>query len=73
MAGDFFPDLIVIIILWLAALRPLHRRLARQTQEGVAAGSLPPAYQRTSKIWEMVNGLATLLPLVILILMVFKP
>ena len=65
--------LIVIIILWLAALRPLHRRMARQAQEGIAAGNLPPAYHRTSKIWEMVNGLATLLPLVILILMVFKP
>ena len=65
--------LIVIVILWLAALRPLHRRLARQAQEGVAAGGMPPAYQKSSKIWEMVNGIATLLPLVILILMVVKP
>lgn len=65
--------LIVIIILWLAVLLPLHRRMSRQAQEGIAAGSLPPTYAKSSKIWEAVNGIATLLPLVILFLMVFKP
>ena len=65
--------LIVIILLWLVVLFPMHRRMARQAQEGIAAGSLPAAYRRSSKIWEGVNGIATLLPLIILFLMVFKP
>lgn len=65
--------LIVIVILWLAVLFPLHRRMARQAQDGIAAGSLPETYRRSSKIWEGVNGIATLLPLIILFLMVFKP
>ena len=68
-----FALLIVILILWLVALRPMQRRLVRLSEDALATGRLPDNYQHSSQLWAMFNGIATLLPLVILVLMVFKP
>ncbi len=64
---------ILIVILWLAVLLPQQRRLARLAQAGAARGAPEPAYRRASKVWSIAGGIITLIPLVILVLMVFKP
>ncbi len=65
--------IIVVAILWLAVLLPQQRRMARLSQEGAATGALDPAYAKASRLWAIFGGIATLLPIVILALMVFKP
>ncbi len=71
--GLSFILLIVVTVIWLAALLPLQRRMARLTQEGLARGQLDPAYSRTSRRWSMFGGIATLLVVIILFLMVLRP
>ena len=65
--------LIITGIIWLAVLLPQQRRMVRLAQEGAAAGALSPDYRKAGKIWSMFGGVATLLPVLILFLMVFKP
>lgn len=65
--------LILTGIIWAGALIPLQLRMVRLSREGLASGSLDPAYRRTSRLWSMFGGVATLLPLVILFLMVLRP
>jgi uncharacterized membrane protein len=60
-------------VVWLAVLVPIQvqqERLARQFRHG---GKIPDRYWRLSKLWAVSGGLATVLPLVTLYLMVFKP
>lgn len=71
--GLSFILLIVTAIIWLVVLVPLQRRMARLAREGAASGTLDPAYYRTSWMWAIFGGIATLLPVVILFLMVLKP
>ncbi len=52
---------------------PQQRRMVRLAQEGADAGVLGPEYRRAGRIWSMFGGIATLLPILILFLMVFKP
>ena len=64
---------IVIVVLWLGLLFPLQRRMSRfaaATSDGLDHAD---DYQRSSKTWHVVGGVVTLIPLVVLILMVFKP
>ena len=65
--------LLVTAFIWAGVLIPLQLRMVRLSQEGLVAGSLDPAYIRTSKRWSMFGGIATLLPIVILFLMVLRP
>jgi uncharacterized membrane protein len=60
-------------LIWVAALLPLQMRMARLARESAAQGRLDPAYQRTSKRWAILGGIATTLPIIILFLMVLKP
>ena len=71
--GTSFVLVIVMVIIWLAVLLPQQRRMARfaaETLEGVDQGA---NYQRASKLWSMAGGIMTLIPVLVLFLMVFKP
>ncbi len=71
--GGSFVLLIITGVIWLAVLLPQQRRMVRLAQEGADAGALGPEYRRAGRIWSMFGGIATLLPILILFLMVFKP
>ncbi len=71
--GGSFLLLIITGVIWLAVLLPQQRRMVRLAQEGADAGALGPEYRRAGRIWSMFGGIATLLPILILFLMVFKP
>ena len=71
--GGSFVLLIITGAIWLAVLLPQQRRMVRLAQEGADAGALGPEYRRAGRIWSMFGGIATLLPILILFLMVFKP
>lgn len=70
--GGSFVLLIITGVIWLAVLLPQQRRMVRLAQEGADAGALGPEYRRAGRIWSMFGGIATLLPILILFLMVFK-
>ena len=71
--GGSFVLLIITGVIWLAVLLPQQRRMVRLAQEGADAGALGPEYRRAGRIWSIFGGIATLLPILILFLMVFKP
>ena len=71
--GGSFVLLIITGVIWLAVLLPQQRRMVRLAQEGADAGALGPEYRKAGRIWSMFGGIATLLPILILFLMVFKP
>ncbi len=71
--GGSFVLLIITGVIWLTVLLPQQRRMVRLAQEGADAGALGPEYRRAGRIWSMFGGIATLLPILILFLMVFKP
>ena len=71
--GGSFVLLIITGIIWLAVLLPQQCRMVRLAQEGADAGALSPDYLKAGRIWSMFGGVATLLPVLILFLMVFKP
>ena len=71
--GTSFVLVIVMVILWLAVLLPQQRRMARfatETLEGIDQGD---NYRKASKLWSMAGGIMTLIPVIVLFLMVFKP
>ena len=47
--------------------------MARLAAESGQRGSPDPAYRQASRRWAIFGGIATLLPVLILFLMVFKP
>jgi uncharacterized membrane protein len=61
-------------LIWGVVLLPLQRRMVRITQEAVQmrVGLSDDFYSVLTK-WNVFGGMATLLPLVALYLMVFKP
>ncbi|PKB65239.1 MAG: hypothetical protein BZY80_00680 [SAR202 cluster bacterium Io17-Chloro-G2] len=65
--------LILTAIISAAGLVPLQKRMVRLSGDQLTAGTADPAYRRASRTWAMMGGVATLLPVVILILMVLKP
>ena len=65
--------LVVTAVIWGAGLLPLQFRMARLARLQASNISSDPAYRRSSKIWSMLGGLATLMPILILFLMVLKP
>jgi uncharacterized membrane protein len=71
--GLSFVLLIVTGIIWIVVLVPLQRRMARLARDGAASGTLDSAYYRTSRMWAIFGGIATLLPVIILFLMVLRP
>ena len=71
--GASFILLVIAAIIWLAVLVPLERRMLRLAREGASRGVVDPAYRRTSRLWSIFGGIATLLPVIILFLMVIRP
>ena len=65
--------LIVTVLVWLFELVPVQRRLMRLADEAVRAGQLDPVFKQLTLRWTIFGIIATLLPLVNLYLMVFKP
>jgi len=61
-------------IVWAAILLRLQRRMISLSGAAVeSGGEVDAAFYTTLKSWNMWGGIATLLPFVSLILMVFKP
>ena len=71
--GVSFVLTILMGILWLAILMPQQRRLARLAQQSLEGSPEDAAYRRASKIWSITGGIVTLIPVIVLFLMVFKP
>ena len=71
--GASFMMLVITAIIWLAVLIPLERKMLQLAREGVSRGVVDPAYRRTSRLWAIFGGVATLLPMIILFLMVIRP
>ncbi len=56
-------------IVWLAVLVPAQKRLVALSEEA----EIPDEWHAVAKKWFMWGGIATILPLIILVLMVVKP
>ena len=65
--------LIVTVLIWLLELFPSQRQLIRLADEAVRTGQLDPVFKGITLRWTIFGILATLLPLVNVYLMVFKP
>nr|WP_248930850.1 DUF2269 family protein [Paenibacillus hamazuiensis] len=59
-------------VIWLAVLIPLQRGMIRHSAASLQAGKLLSEYHKASLYWAVFGVLATLLPVVILFLMIFK-
>lgn len=61
-------------LIWLVVLLPIQKRMVRLSKEAVESNAaLDESFYRTVAQWNMWGGIATLLPLVTLYLMVYKP
>lgn len=60
-------------IIWAAILIPIQIRQARLASTFRFDHAIPESYRRLSRIWILFGALATLLPLINLYFMVFKP
>jgi len=58
--------------IWLAILVPLQTKLARMARGFATAQSIPPEYWRVERWWTFFGIVATVLPLSVIPLMVFK-
>jgi uncharacterized membrane protein len=63
---------LVSAVIWLAVLMPIQRKLVVASND-YDAGPLPEEATELLKKWFRFGGIATLLPLAILVLMVVKP
>jgi uncharacterized membrane protein len=65
---------IVSGVIWLTVLLRLERRMRAMADQAVKINAEPsPAFYTTLRRWSMWGGIATLLPFIALLLMVFKP
>lgn len=60
-------------VLWAAILIPVQIAQARMARQFAGGGAIPVRYWRLGRIWLWVGALATLIPLLNLYWMVFKP
>ncbi len=65
--------LIVSLLIWLFELLPVQRRLIQIADQAVRAGQLDPVFKALTARWTIFGIIATLLPLINVYLMVFKP
>lgn len=65
--------LIVSALIWLLELMPVQRRLIHVAEEAARAGEHDPIFKELTLRWTIYGIIATLLPLINLYLMVFKP
>ena len=60
-------------VIWAAILIPVQIKQARLARAFAKGGSIPAEYRRLGRIWNGFGLLATMLPLIAVYLMVFKP
>ncbi|MEZ5670899.1 MAG: DUF2269 family protein [Thiotrichaceae bacterium] len=60
-------------ILWLFLLIPLQQKLARLRRTFTVGASIPARYWTLERQWLIIGIIATILPLLTMFLMVFKP
>jgi uncharacterized membrane protein len=60
-------------VIWGAVLVPVQRKLSAAMGKMPAGGPLPSQVEGLVATWFRVGGIATLLPVIILVLMVLKP
>jgi len=60
-------------VIWLVVLLPMQRAMIRYSAAALTDGKIPEAYRQASRRWNAFGVAATLIPVVILYLMVFKP
>ncbi len=60
-------------IIWAAILIPIQVLQARLARGFRAASAIPDRYWRLSKLWMVFGAIATVLPLVNVYLMIFRP
>lgn len=71
--GTSFVLVIAMVILWLAVLLPQQRRMVRYSADSLDGLDQADNYRQASKVWNIAGGIMTLIPVVVLLLMVFKP
>ena len=64
---------LLIAVLWLGILMPQGRRMAQYARDQLEGSPHTGRYERASRIWSITGGILTLIPVVVLFLMVFKP
>lgn len=60
-------------LIWVAILIPIQIKQARMARSFTGSGQIPPEYWQMGKQWYIWGTIATLLPLMNLYWMVFKP
>jgi uncharacterized membrane protein len=60
-------------IMWLFLLIPLQRKMIRFSEESLRLGEQTEAYRNVSKKWDIYGSIATIVPIITLVLMVWKP
>jgi uncharacterized membrane protein len=60
-------------VIWAAVLIPVQIKQAKMTKEFTENSVIPDRYWKLCKTWNIFGLLATLIPLVNLYFMVFKP
>jgi uncharacterized membrane protein len=59
-------------LIWIAILIPIQTRLARMAREFANASAIPESYWRLERWWGIFGSIASILPLVNIVVMVFK-
>ncbi|WP_141432080.1 DUF2269 family protein [Bacillus sp. 03113] len=60
-------------LIWGALLIPLQRSMIRHSAKAIETGVLPKAYKKASLYWAIFGTVATLLPVFVLYMMIYKP
>ena len=60
-------------IIWVAILIPVQIKQARLARAFAQGGEIPEAYWRLARTWNLFGAIATIIPLLNLYWMVFKP
>lgn len=59
-------------VVWVAVLIPVQSRLTRLARAFAGGGAIPDAYWRLEKLWLVFGTIATILPLAVIPVMVWK-
>jgi uncharacterized membrane protein len=59
-------------VIWIAILIPIQMRLARMAEAFASAPAIPENYWRLERWWGIFGAIATLLPILNIVVMVFK-
>ena len=60
-------------LMWLLILVPVQMKQSRLAREFAEDGEIPESYWRLARLWMIFGSVATILPLINVLLMVFKP